>query len=172
METRSVTRNALCVALVTVATLTIRVPVPATQGYINLGDAVIFAVALLFGARMGTIAGGLGSALADLLGGYAHWALFTLLIKGIEGLVTGTTFRGGRLDSSSGIFRGGVAVCLGGTWMICGYFGTETFLYGWQPALAALPGNGIQALGSLMLGLPAAIGLARASSLQGEHPKS
>ena len=33
------------------------------------------------------VAGGLGSALADLLTGYAHWAPWTLVIKGIEGWI-------------------------------------------------------------------------------------
>ena len=33
------------------------------------------------------IAGGIGSALADILTGYSHWAIFTLIIKGLEGYI-------------------------------------------------------------------------------------
>ena len=161
MTPRMLTLTALLIALTAVATLVIRVPMPATQGYINLGDTVIFVAALLFGARTGGLAGGIGSALADLLGGYAHWAPFTLIIKGLEGVMVGLLFRG-TLLSGGGVFWGGVSALLGGMWMATGYFLVETFLYGWQPALSSLPGNGAQGLSSVLVGLPMAVALARA----------
>ena len=78
------------------ASETIRaVTFPLTQVVLLLGIlGLVFArhrrgVALLFGRRAGATAGGLGSAMADLLGGYPHWAPFTLIIKGIEGYVVG-----------------------------------------------------------------------------------
>ena len=46
--------------------------------------------------------------------------------------------------------------------MVAGYFVTETFMYGWQPALAALSGNLMQGLGSLVVGVPVALSLIRA----------
>lgn len=58
------------VALVTVATMLIQIPIPATQGFFNIGDAIIMVTALTFGPVVGGIAGGLGSSLADLLGGW------------------------------------------------------------------------------------------------------
>ncbi|MDP6777393.1 MAG: ECF transporter S component [Candidatus Latescibacteria bacterium] len=161
MAPRRLTLNALLVALTVAATLVIRVPTPATQGYINLGDAVIFAAALLFGPRTGLLAGGLGSALADLLGGYVHWAPFTLVIKGLEGALVGLIFRGS-LQAWLGVLIGCLAACVGGAWMVFGYFLTESFLYGWQPAVATIPGNTVQALGSLLVGIPVAVALARA----------
>ena len=57
MAAGAITVRALAVALVAAATLAIRVPTPATQGYINLGDSVIFVTALIFGARTGAVAG-------------------------------------------------------------------------------------------------------------------
>lgn len=86
---RTTSLNAVITALVAVATLLIRIPVPVTQGYINLGDAVVITAALLMGPRTGLIAGGIGSALADWLAGCAHWAPFTLIIKGLEGYLVG-----------------------------------------------------------------------------------
>lgn len=160
MFVRSLTQNALLTALVAVATLTLRVPMPATQGYLNLGDAGIFVAALIFGPRTGAIAGGIGSAMADLIGGYPHWAPFTLLIKGIEGYLVGILFHSflsQRWQTVWAILAAG----LGGVWMATGYFVTETFMYGWQPALAALTGNLLQALGSLAIGVPIASGLIR-----------
>ena len=93
MEIRRLVRVALLTALVAVATLVLRVPMPATEGYINVGDAIIVSGALLFGGVVAGVSGGLGSALADGLGGYAHWAPFTLIIKGVEGLVIGISYQ-------------------------------------------------------------------------------
>ena len=102
---RRLTLAALSIALVTLATFVIRIPNPATQGYINLGDGLLFTLALVFGWRIGGLAGGVGSALADALGGYFIWAPWTLVIKGIEGILVGTIafwgIRGGR-DTEGG----------------------------------------------------------------------
>ncbi|HEY8497562.1 MAG TPA: ECF transporter S component, partial [Limnochordales bacterium] len=74
---------ALGAALVAAATMFVQIPMPAGQGYANVGDAVIFVFAALFGPTVGLAAGGIGSALADVLTGYAVWAPFTLVIKGV-----------------------------------------------------------------------------------------
>ena len=81
--------TSLMTALTTVLTIIIQIPVPQTKGYINLGDAMVMLSGALFGPLVGFVAGGVGSALADIVSGYAHWAPFTLLIKGFEGLVVG-----------------------------------------------------------------------------------
>ncbi|HHY59617.1 MAG TPA: ECF transporter S component, partial [Clostridia bacterium] len=77
---RSLTYGSLMMALVFIATYSVRIPIPFTQGYIHPGDSMIFIAALLFGWRFGALVGGFGSALADILGGYAHWAFPTLVI--------------------------------------------------------------------------------------------
>ena len=158
---RGLTLNGMLTALTAVATLAIRVPTPATQGYVNLGDSVIISAALLFGSRTGCLSGGMGSALADVLGGYAHWAPFTLVIKGAEGLLVGAFSRESLL-SRTGILFGGLGAFLGAFWMVMGYFFTETLLYGWQPAIAGLLGNATQGLACLIVALPAATLLERA----------
>ena len=65
MDVRRLVRIALLISLVAVATLVFRIPMPATEGYINVGDAVIVVGGLLFGELAAGLAGGLGSALAD-----------------------------------------------------------------------------------------------------------
>ena len=89
LDTRELIISAVFAGVVCAATLIIRIPVPATSGYINLGDSMVFVSALLFGARIGGFAGGVGSAIADIMGGYGSWAPFTLIIKGTEGYVAG-----------------------------------------------------------------------------------
>ncbi|MEG1964391.1 MAG: ECF transporter S component [Clostridia bacterium] len=80
---------AMFTALTTVVTWFIQIPNPATGGYVNIGDSIIFASAILLGPIPGFVVGGLGSCLADICSGYAHWALPTFIIKGIEGFICG-----------------------------------------------------------------------------------
>lgn len=152
--------TALFTALVTIATSAFRIPTPATNGFINLGDTFIFAAALLWGPRSGFWAGSVGSALADVLSGYPHWAPFTFFIKGLEGFVAGriahTSFTtDGRLAPAV------LGMVLGGLVMMGGYFVAEIFLYGFPAALAELPGNSFQAGGSLVIALPLTLTLRR-----------
>ncbi|MEM2929738.1 MAG: ECF transporter S component [Thermoproteota archaeon] len=88
-EARLVSSTALSTALVFVATASVSIYIPATRGYFNLGDSMIFLAALLFGPLVGCVAGGLGSMLSDLFLGYTVYAPATLIVKGVEGLLTG-----------------------------------------------------------------------------------
>jgi uncharacterized membrane protein len=89
---RTVVAIGLCTALVAVSTMVFRLDIPATKGYFNLGDAAIFISALLLGPSVGMLAGGVGSAIADVIG-YPVFAPGTLVVKGIEGLMCGVIFR-------------------------------------------------------------------------------
>jgi len=88
-KVKKLTLGGLMIALVFVTTFSIKIPVPFTQGYIHGGDSMIFVAAILLGWKYGAITGGVGSALADILGGYANWALPTLIIKAIMGALVG-----------------------------------------------------------------------------------
>ena len=79
-----VAAGAIFAALVAAVTLTIAIPIPATSGYFNFGETLIYVAALLFGPFVGAIAGA-GASLADLLLGYGIFAPGTLVIKGVEG---------------------------------------------------------------------------------------
>ena len=63
--------TALLTALVYVFTafVNIRLPIAANGGLIHLGNVPLFIGAILFGKRVGAIAGGVGMALFDLLSG-------------------------------------------------------------------------------------------------------
>lgn len=75
-------------ALVFAATL-VSVSTPLTQGYFNLGESMIYTAAALGGPWVAMVAGGLGSALADLYLGYGQYAPGTLVIKAVEGFLAG-----------------------------------------------------------------------------------
>lgn len=148
----SIAVSAIMTALVCVATMLIQIPNPATRGYINVGDAMIFVSALTFGAIAGGIAGGFGSALADILSGYGFYAPFTLVIKGLEGALAGL------ITDRKSLTRDLLATVIGGSEMILGYFLAEFYLlqFGWA-ALTEVPGNIFQVVAGAGIGIPIAI---------------
>ena len=51
-----------------VGTMIIRVPIPVTGGYFNLGDTFVMAAGLLYGPLVGALVGMIGPAAADAVG--------------------------------------------------------------------------------------------------------
>jgi len=85
---REITNVAIFTALVFVATMVIRITIPATGGYFNVGDSMIYVAALLYGPLVGGLAGGIGASLVDALG-YAIFVPGTFIIKLVEGAIVG-----------------------------------------------------------------------------------
>lgn len=81
--------TALMTALVTVITIIIPIPVPFTNGYIHLGDSMIFLAVIILGWKGGAIAAAVGSTFADLLLGFVYWAPWTFVVKGGMALILG-----------------------------------------------------------------------------------
>lgn len=149
---RTTVSLAISIALVTLGTIALRISIPATNGYMNLGDSMIFASAIILGRRHGLVAGGLGSALADILGGFPAWAPWTLVIKGVEGYIAGTLGdANASLTAGSPAVKTAAASTIAGIWMIAGYFLAGSALYGPAGALAELPFNLVQAGGSVAI---------------------
>lgn len=151
MKARQLALVSLFMALVAVATMIVRVPIPQTSGYMNLGDSIVLLCGVFFGPASGFMAGGIGSALADILGGYPQWAPWTLAIKGVEAMLMGHAVRYVRLDTkkTSPLMVLCFAVCT--MWMVFGYYVTEVYMYDQKAALAELPANLLQAGGSVIL---------------------
>src|SRR5574344_426268 len=82
-KTQKIVMAALFAALTCVATFSIRIPIVATNGYIHPGDAIVVLTGLLLGPVYGFMAAGIGSALADALGGYWLYVPVTFFVKGI-----------------------------------------------------------------------------------------
>jgi uncharacterized membrane protein len=140
-------------ALVAVGTLVIRIPNPM-GGYFNVGDVMIFVAALTFGPILGGIAGGLGSAIADIIG-FPLFAIPTLVIKGLEGLLAGL------VTNRKSVYREVLAVVVAGIEMISGYFLVELYLWGLGGALAEVPANIAQIAVGGIVGIPIALVLRR-----------
>ena len=88
LKAKKLALGALISAMVTLATI-LSVPVPGFRLYFNLGEGIIYTVAILMGPGYGAVCGGLGASMADLILGYPLWAPATLIIKGLEGYAVG-----------------------------------------------------------------------------------
>ena len=135
--TQELVFTALMTALVFVATYLPHIPIPL--GYAHLGDAVIFLLAFLAPRRTTLFAACIGSALADLLGGFALWIVPTLVIKFVMAeIVCRIGRRGNEIAPRSGIIA---ALFLASLWMAAAYTLAGAVLYASLPAaLASTPG--------------------------------
>ena len=79
LDLKKLTLAALFAAMTAAATLLIQIPTPS-KGYLNLGDSIVNIAAWMLGPYYGGAAAGLGSAIADLISGYALYAPATLVI--------------------------------------------------------------------------------------------
>lgn len=149
MKNEKIAFIALCV-VVALTTLFIRIPLPS-RGYFNFGDVAVVFAGMVLGSLTGNRAGwwgagagGIGSALADLIGGYGMFAPITLIAKGAEGGLCALAV--GR----SGILHW-LLLLLGGACMVACYFVAETLMpnIGLQGAVAEILPNLIQAGGGI-----------------------
>lgn len=109
-------------------TMIIRIPIPVTGGYFNLGDMFVMAAALLYGPVVGGIVGAVGPAAADAIG-FPQFILATAVVKGIEGLMVGWIAKNSRPSS----VRPCLAVAVGIGIIVAGYYLFEAVVY---PAIA------------------------------------
>ncbi len=148
---RELAATAVMAALSFVATYAIMIPIPATSGYFNIGDVFVIISGLVFGPAVGGLAGSIGPALSDMMGGYLFFAPFTFVIKGCEGLVAG--YVGGRLTDAD-TKRITLAWALGGACVVIGYFVVEAVFFGVSTAAVEVPVNTLQVIVAGVVGVP------------------
>ena len=143
---RQVVNGGLLAAVVALMTAAVKLPVPATGGYVHPGDGAIFLAAYLMGP-WAAIPAAVGSALADILGGYAVYALPTALIKGAMGWIAG------RMISEKKTLKNALVFVLCELVMVIGYFAFEWVMYGAGAAVGAVVPNLIQGAAGVTLGV-------------------
>lgn len=149
-KTKKIVLSSLMISLVCISTMTIQIPTPGTNGYVNIGDSIIFISSILFGPTIGMISGGIGSALADILSGYTHWALFTLIIKGFEGYLVGILIK-----NNPNILKMIFSTLIGTISMVFGYFVAGGIIEGsFIVSLYSIPSNLIQGILSMAIAIP------------------
>lgn len=150
INVKSITICGLSIALVCLTTMFIQIPIPL--GYMHLGNSCILLCSIFFGRKNGLLAGGIGSALADLLTGFVIWAIPTLIIKSIMGWVVASIARDEeghfKLNSSRTIIASITAMII----MVGGYFIGGSILYGNIVAGAAqIPGLALEGIIGIIL---------------------
>lgn len=148
--------GSILAALVFVATNSFVIYIPATSGYFNLGETIIFFAALMFGPFVGAFAGA-GATLADILiPGAAQFAPGTFLIKVCEGAIVGFLYINFRKQISNRNLRAVVSIIPGGLFMVGGYFLYEQKVLGYPFAVALIevPFNIVQMLAGLVIAIP------------------
>ena len=117
---------------------------------------MVVTAGLLFGPVIGALAGGIGSALADVVLQYYAYAIPTLIIKGTEGFIVG--YLAGDPDNRP-LWRSLMAWVVGSIVLLVGYYLAEIFFLGYTPAaaFAELATINILQAGASLLGIPISI---------------
>ncbi len=150
---------ALFAALTFVLTM-IHIPSPASGGYIHLGDCMIYLSAAILPLPYACIAGAIGGGLSDLMSGAAQWILITVIVKAL--LAIAFTSKSPRFICK----RNMIALLIGCFITVGGYFLGGWILNGFAGAIAEIPGNLFQSIGSGILYLLFAAALDRTAIKQ------
>jgi len=145
--------TAMMTAMVMIATTFFKIP--NAMGYIHLGDGFVLLAAIILPKKYACFAGGVGAGLADIYGGYAVWAPWTLVIKIVMVLIVQLFFdfltkrasNGKHIAKIAGIpFAEFFAYVLAVLWTVSGYYIAQGFISGnWAAPIADVPGNVLQA---------------------------
>ncbi|OQB22388.1 MAG: Thiamine precursor transporter HmpT [Firmicutes bacterium ADurb.Bin182] len=148
LKIQKIVLSGLLCAVITLLTMFVSFPIPGVTGaYVNAGDAGVYLAGFLLGGPLGALCAGVGSALADLLLGFAMYAVPTFIIKGAVALITALLLK--KFSGWSRIF----ALLIAGALIPAGYFLWEwLFLYGFETALVSVPFNLIQYAGGILVG--------------------
>lgn len=146
----TITYTAIFTAIILLSTTLIKFSTGLGQGYIHFGDCFIYISACVLPFPYCLIAGALGGALADILGGYAIWAIPTAIIKILIALPFALACRN---NESNKILnkRTVLMPAISGAITILGYFVAECILYSIASATLSIIGNSIQAVASGVL---------------------
>ena len=145
-------------AITAIFTIAVRIPIAPTRGYINLGDVAIYFAAFIFGPVTAFIAGGLGTAIADILGGFGQWAPISFVVHGLQGFIIGLVYnlllkKEGSTGKGSFLIHGIFTFIAGALVMVAGYFAAGIFMVGPGAAAVEIPGNVFQNIAGVAGGL-------------------
>lgn len=141
-QTKQLAYAALGIALVFICTVfvNVRLPIAANGGLIHLGNVPLFIIAILYGRRLGALAGGIGMALFDVVGGWFLWAPFTLIVVGLMGYTVGAICE--KNQTIKAYVLALIAACI---IKVVGYYFAEGIIYGnWVAPMTSVPGNLVQ----------------------------
>ncbi len=135
---RRMTLTGIMAALTFVATAFIHINIPASTGYVNLGDAVILFTAVFIDPFAGALAGIIGAVLGDLYLGAGMYVPFTIFAKLFEAVVAGYLFKAIKNKAQY------LAIPVGALLIVPVYALAYWIFGGWSLVLASSPFDLIQ----------------------------
>ncbi len=145
-----ITSTAIFTAIILLSTLVIKFSTGLGKGYIHFGDCFIYLSACVLPFPYCLISGALGAALADIIGGFAVWAVPTAIIKMLNILPFLLVCKNNNSNKILNKKTALVPVISGAITMV-GYFIAECVLYSFASATLSIIGNTIQAVASGIL---------------------
>ncbi len=150
-KTRKIVTAALLTAFTCIATMISIGPLPPTNGYVHLGDALVLLCGFILGPVYGSIAAAIGSALADITLGYVLYAPATFIIKFLVAACAALMYSIKDKGTIKLIFACVVSELI----MICGYYIYESFILGGGigavAALSGVPANIFQGVSAIII---------------------
>ena len=145
--------------MITVTTAFIKIPAP--MGYAHAGDSMVYLTANVLPAPFSFIAAAIGGAMADLIAGYAVWAIPSAIIKALNVLpffIVRIILRRNNKDDKIWRLRLLAALVATTAVTVGGYFTADWLLYGSAVAFGEIPFNLVQsAVGAVLF---SALGIA------------
>lgn len=142
---RKLTISAAFIALIFFTTAYI-FHIPAGNGYIHIGDSLIYLAASFLPAPYAAASAAIGAGMSDALTGFPQYVLFTILIKPLNALCFSS--KGDKLLT----VRNRIAPLICAPITVVGYYFADVILYGnWAAPIATIPQNLVQAGGSLVI---------------------
>ncbi len=145
-----ITNTGIFATIILLSTMLIKFSTGLGEGYIHLGDCFIYLSACVLPFPYCLVASAIGGAFADILGGYAVWALPTAIIKMLIALPFMVVCRKNKSPKILNVKTASVTI-ISGVFTIVGYFVAECILYSVASATLSLVGNTIQAVASGIL---------------------
>lgn len=139
--------TAVFAAIIMLATQ-IKISTGMGEGYIHIGDSMIYLAACALPLPYGLLAAALGGACADLLAGYAVWTIPTAVIKALTALPFAlASKKSNKLLNKKTAFM----TIPSGIVTVVGYFIAESILYSVESATLSILGSFIQAVGGAII---------------------
>ena len=154
--------TALFSAFCLLGTLVIVIPLPSA-GYFNTGDVFVLLAGWCLGPLYGSFAAAVGSALADIISGFAFYAPATFIIKGLDAFIAYVVWvfcKKVIKKESLDFLRRALSAVFAELFMVLGYVLFESILYGFGVAIVSVLGNFLQGIccGILGVALIASVG--------------
>lgn len=150
-KVQTICLTGLMAALITVFTAFVKIPTGINTGYIHLGDSMVYLAGCIIAGPWGILASAVGGGLADILAGAPQWALASLIIKAVNCIPFIIATKASKKNNKIITPITAILTVASGCWTVAGYLVAEGIMYSFPTAVASIPFNAVQAVGSAIV---------------------